>query len=279
MEAPLAQRRKLGGHPLPLRGADGEYRWFLSRAFPIRDGNGRITRWFGTNTDVTEQRKAAEDLKLAKEQIEAASRAKDDFLAALSHELRTPLTPVLMTATTLREDKRLPEETRESLAMMERNISLEARLIDDLLDLTAISRGKLRLHLEPCDAHPLIDLAVEIVNPEARAKGITIQKAYAARFSGLIVDPARFQQVIWNLLRNSRQNSLPRAEKYPSPPATEKSKARGGCALRSATQALASTRRCSIAFSALRPRRPEWRSAIRRFGSWTLDRPRSCQAT
>jgi CheY-like chemotaxis protein len=86
---------------------------------------------------------------------------------------------------------------------MERNIGLEARLIDDLLDLTRIAQGQLRLRAEPCDAHSLIGLAVEIVRDDAFAKRISIERNFDARLSGLVADPARFQQVIWNLLRNA----------------------------------------------------------------------------
>ncbi|MES2465846.1 MAG: PAS domain S-box protein [Verrucomicrobiota bacterium] len=180
-----------------LRGAEhGDFRWFLVRAEAMHDKDGRISKWFGTNTDIHK-------LKLAQSEAERASRAKDEFLAALSHELRTPLTPVLMTAAALRDDERLPAEVRDQMAMMERNIALEARLIDDLLDLTAISRGKLKLRPEPSDAHSLISLAVEIVRSEAQIRGLTIEQEFAAPLSGLMVDPARFQQVIWNLLRNA----------------------------------------------------------------------------
>lgn len=180
-----------------LRGAeDGDFRWFLVRAEAMRDKTGAITKWFGTNTDIHK-------LKLAQSEAERASRAKDEFLAALSHELRTPLTPVLMTAAALRDDDRLPSEVRDQMAMMERNIALEARLIDDLLDLTAISRGKLKLRPEPSDAHSLISLAVEIVRSDAQSRGLTIAQEFDAPRSGLLVDPARFQQVIWNLLRNA----------------------------------------------------------------------------
>lgn len=179
-----------------LRRGDGEYRWFLVRAEAMRDAEGKIVKWFGTNTDI-------HALKLAQGEAERASRAKDNFLAALSHELRTPLTPVLMIAGSLRGDDRLPEDAREQLGVLERNIALEARLIDDLLDLTRISRGKLALRPQPCDAHSLIGLAIEIVRDDAQAKGITFQRDLAAHHSGLIADPARFQQVIWNLLRNA----------------------------------------------------------------------------
>ncbi len=179
-----------------LRDGEGDFRWFLVRARPLRNTEGRIAKWFGTNTDINE-------LKLAQNAAAQASRAKDDFLAALSHELRTPLTPVLMTAVALHEDERLPKDVRDQLGMMERNISLEARLIDDLLDLTAVSRGKLHLRPEVCDAHSLIGQAIEIIREEAMAKEISIEREFIAQQSGLSADPARFQQVIWNLLRNA----------------------------------------------------------------------------
>lgn len=179
-----------------LRGAGGNYRWFLVRAEAMRDNSGRVEKWFGTNTDV-------DDLKAAQTEAERASRAKDSFLAVLSHELRTPLTPVLMTASALQQDERLPADVRGQLGMMERNIALEARLIDDLLDLTRITRGKLPLRPQLCDAHSLIGLAVEIVRDEAQAKGIVLEQDFHAEHSGLMAAPSRFQQVIWNLLRNA----------------------------------------------------------------------------
>jgi PAS domain S-box-containing protein len=153
--------------------------------------------------DITERQAADEKLRAAKETAEAASRAKDHFVAALSHELRTPLTPVLLSAAALREDERLPLDVRAQMAMMERNIALEARLIDDLLDLTRISRGKLPLRTEPCDTHSLLCHAVEIVRDEARGKKITLDLDLAAERFGVNGDPARLQQVFWNLLKNS----------------------------------------------------------------------------
>ena len=146
---------------------------------------------------------AIDALKIAQEAAERGSRAKDDFLAALSHELRTPLTPVLLSAAALREDERLPADVRVQLAMMERNIALEARLVDDLLDLTKIAHGKLALRVEPCDAHQLIVLAVDMIRDEAQTKNVAITCDFAARRRGVLADPVRFQQVIWNLLRNA----------------------------------------------------------------------------
>lgn len=150
-----------------------------------------------------ERRAAEASLVAEKERAEIASRAKDNFLAALSHELRTPLTPVLMTAAAMRDDERLPAEVREELGMIARNIALEARLIDDLLDLTRIAKGKLQLREEACDVHSIIGLAIEIVRDEALSKPVAIEVELAAKRSGMRGDPARLQQVFWNLLRNA----------------------------------------------------------------------------
>jgi PAS domain S-box-containing protein len=179
-----------------LRDKDGAYRWYLVRAEALRDDAGGIVRWFGSNTDIHE-------LKTAQRTAEAASKAKDDFFAALSHELRTPLTPVLMTASVLKDDERLPADVRDQLGMIQRNIALEARLIDDLLDLTRIARGKIDLRPQPCDLHSLVSLVVEIIREEAREKRIEIHLSLDAQRRTLQGDPARLQQVFWNLLRNA----------------------------------------------------------------------------
>ena len=161
------------------------------------------TLFVGFARDITDRRSAEENLKAAKDAAESASRAKDNFLATLSHELRTPLAPVLLSATALRQEESLPAEVRRQMAMIERNIGLEARLIDDLLDLTRIARGKLPLHLEPCDAHSLMSHAVEIVRDDAAERRVTIHLDLAARHSGVTGDAARLQQVFWNLLKNA----------------------------------------------------------------------------
>jgi PAS domain S-box-containing protein len=178
------------------RRKDGVYRWHLSRCRAMRDDQGNVLMWIGSNTDVDDARRTMEELV-------RSGRAKDDFLAVLSHELRTPLTPVLMAAATLREDARLPADVCQQLGMMERNVALEARLIDDLLDLTKISHNKLQLRAELCDTHSLIGLAIEMVREDANAKALSIERLFTARHSGLVADPARFQQVVWNLLRNA----------------------------------------------------------------------------
>jgi signal transduction histidine kinase len=141
-------------------------------------------------------------LQRSVEAAEAASRAKDDFLAALSHELRTPLAPVLLSAGTLESDPALPEFAREQMRMIRRNIELEARLIDDLLDLTRISRGKLPFHPVLADAHALLRHTEEIVRSELPA-AVTLALKLEAGEHQLMADPARLQQVFWNLMKNA----------------------------------------------------------------------------
>ena len=181
----------------------GGYCWFLGRALPLRGENGEIERWYGTSTDIDYLVRAEEDARQARADAEAANRAKDDFLAALSHELRTPLTPVLMAAEEMCDDPTLPAALHENLSMMRRNIALEARLIDDLLDVTRIANGKLAMRMEDCEIHSLLGLCVEIVRDDAQAKGLSLHLDLQAVRSHLSGDPARLQQVFWNLLKNA----------------------------------------------------------------------------
>ena len=139
----------------------------------------------------------------ARAESERANRAKDSFLAMLSHELRTPLTPVLTSVLALEQAENLPEEVRESLQMIRRNVELEARLIDDLLDLTRISKGKVQLSLEIVDAHLLLRNALEICQADIDHKNLSLQMNLAADNVRLEADPARVQQIFWNLIKNS----------------------------------------------------------------------------
>lgn len=135
---------------------------------------------------------------------EAASRAKDHFLATLSHELRTPLTPVLALVSALRRDDRLPGDVLEDVATIHRNIELEARLIDDLLDITRISRGKLELKLATVEIRPIIEHAIKTCCAhEAAEKSIECHSQLAEGEHLARVDAARITQVFWNLLKNA----------------------------------------------------------------------------
>jgi HAMP domain-containing protein/signal transduction histidine kinase/CheY-like chemotaxis protein len=129
--------------------------------------------------------------------------AKDQFLAMLSHELRTPLTPVLASALALENEPELPSDIHESLQMIRRNVELEARLIDDLLDLTRIDRGKVQLNFEVVDAHTLLQSALEICQAEIDRKHLKPSLNLGARKVHMRADPARLQQIFWNLINNA----------------------------------------------------------------------------
>jgi signal transduction histidine kinase len=139
----------------------------------------------------------------ARDEAEAANRAKDRFLAMLSHELRTPLTPVIASILNLETDKSVTPEVKQSLLVMRRNVELEARLIDDLLDLTRVGSGKIHLNIETVDAHSLLENAVEICRPDIASKSLTLQLKLKAKESHVEGDPARMQQIFWNLIRNA----------------------------------------------------------------------------
>lgn len=138
----------------------------------------------------------------ARSEAERANLAKDRFLAMLSHELRTPLTPVLTSLLALEFDG-LPEAVQPTLQMIRRNVELEARLIDDLLDLTRISKGKVQLSLEIVDAHVLLRNALEICQSEIDHKNLGLDLRLKAERVHLKADPARLQQVFWNLIKNA----------------------------------------------------------------------------
>ena len=153
-------------------------------------------------TDLTAHQEQAK-LRLAKEVAEKANEAKDSFLAALSHELRTPLTPVLMAATSLTQNPNLPVPVRKELAMIRRNVELEARLIDDLLDLTRVTRGKLEFYVGPINIHAVLHRALEICQADLDAKRQHLVLELNATRTATQGDAVRIQQVLWNLLRNA----------------------------------------------------------------------------
>jgi signal transduction histidine kinase/CHASE1-domain containing sensor protein/ActR/RegA family two-component response regulator len=154
--------------------------------------------------DLSDRYRAEQELRSAKEAAEKANRSKDQFLAMLSHELRTPLTPVLAATAGSAIDPSLPAAVRNDLAMIHRNVELEARLIDDLLDLTRVSRGKLQLRDETVDLHRVIADAVAVVPPESIGnKRLSVEQDLSAPAHHVRGDAARLQQVFWNLVKNA----------------------------------------------------------------------------
>lgn len=145
---------------------------------------------------------ANEELQRAKVEAETANQAKDQFLGVVSHELRTPLAAVLLTSSLLDKRRDLPSDVHADIETICRNVELEARIIDDLLDLTRIARGKLQFDFQKTDLHRLIRQAAEVCRHGAGAK---IQMALSAKRRFVRGDPARLQQVFWNLLSNARK--------------------------------------------------------------------------
>jgi PAS domain S-box-containing protein len=144
-----------------------------------------------------------EAAQLARDEAEAASRAKDQFLAVLSHELRTPLTPVLMSVFTLQADESIPPKVRSVMEMIQRNIQLEARLIEDLLDLSRITHNKVELQLADIDLHEVVQSAVDVCHGDIDGKQQKLVVELEARHHFVRGDAARLQQVFWNLLKNA----------------------------------------------------------------------------
>lgn len=182
---------------------DRRERWVSEKGRAILDSAGHAVRFIGTILDITESKTAAMALERAKQQAEDANRAKDQFLAMLSHELRTPLTPVLMTITHLRRDPTLSDEILRDLEMVQRNVELEALLIDDLLDLTRIAHGKLELHSDAVNVHTCLEHALTIAAADLTNKQLTVTRRMEATEHHCWADAARLQQVFWNLINNA----------------------------------------------------------------------------
>lgn len=170
---------------------------------PERAATGNVSGVVAVVLDVTARKRAEAEMLRARDEAMAASGAKDDFLAALSHELRTPLNPVLLVASAAAADVRLPAEVREDFALIAKNALLEARLIDDLLDLTRISRGKLTLDLRKVDVHQVLNDAIGTVRSELLEKRIDLVLELGAVARVADADSARLQQVFWNVLKNA----------------------------------------------------------------------------
>jgi two-component system CheB/CheR fusion protein len=179
---------------------------------PIRDVQGCIVGASKIARDISEQKRTERALQEAKEAAEQACRSKDHFLAVLSHELRTPLTPVLMSVAARQLDPNVPEDLRRDFAMIRRNIELETKLIDDLLDLSRVTSGKLSLRLTEMDLNSAVEHACEVCLPQIFEKSIKLTRELAPGELPVQADFARLQQVLWNLLNNAAKFTPERGE-------------------------------------------------------------------
>lgn len=177
---------------------------------PIRDTAGRIIGAAKIARDITLRHQLEHERnalhareRAAREAAEAANLAKDAFLATVSHELRTPLSPILAWASMLRQGVLDEAKTKKALETIERSARSQAQLIDDLLDVSRIISGKLRIEVRPADMVAIIHAAVDVVRPAAEAKGIRLQLVLDTETGTIAGDPQRLQQVVWNLLSNA----------------------------------------------------------------------------
>lgn len=187
----------------PLRGKDGTFRRFLSRATPLRDGDGRVLLWFGTNTDIEDQFRYQQERERLLAEAQSANRTMDEFIAVLSHELRTPLTAILGWVRLMRSPNAPPQDIREGIEVIERNARSQARMVEDLLDLTRINSGNLRLDLRRIDPGDVVLSALGAVAPAAEAKGVHLESSLAPSAGAIDADPVRLEQIVSNLLTNA----------------------------------------------------------------------------
>lgn len=186
----------------PMRGKDGEYRWFLSRAIPILDADGRVIRWFGTNTDITEQR----ELELA---LRDADRRKDEFLATLSHELRNPLAAITSSLEVLSRAGENPDLVSTAHDAIGRQTSHLVRLVDDLLDVSRITRDRIELRRTSVELEQVLFQAIEVCRPLTEQYEQTIECEVPDEAVRLDADPVRLLQILSNLLTNACNFSPP----------------------------------------------------------------------
>jgi PAS domain S-box-containing protein len=174
----------------------GEYRWHLARALPMRDRSGRITRWFGTSTDI-------DDLKQAQAALVDASRRKDEFLAMLGHELRNPLSAVVNAMSLLSLPDLSSDDAGQARLIVHRQLQNMTRLIDDLLDVARVTRGKITLQSEVVDLQALMQRVISTVGPLIEARQHRLETSLPGERVRLLADPTRIEQVLNNLLNNA----------------------------------------------------------------------------
>ena len=177
---------------------------------PILNAQGQLIGASGIARDITERKRWEEELRRAHFEEEKANRAKDDFLAVLSHELRTPLNPVLLLAGESASDCHLPAEVRANFDVIRRNVELEAQLIDDLLDLTRVRAGKLKIEKSEVNIHAVLSDTVSMVQSEIEQKRITLNQNLNDPESVVSGDAVRLRQIFWNILKNAVKFTPPR---------------------------------------------------------------------
>lgn len=192
------------GHPTQdmenrLRCKDGEYRWLAWSYFPVPE-DGLL---FGVGRDTTERRQLGEIIRLRAEELENANRIKDEFLATMSHELRTPLTSILGWSRLLESNQLTENEKLRAIHIIQRNAEAQAKLIEDLLDVSRIITGKLKIDFQPVSVAAIAESVVSSLRPVVDAKQLELVASIDQTAGASLGDPARLQQIVTNLLSNA----------------------------------------------------------------------------
>ncbi|HEU4522733.1 MAG TPA: PAS domain S-box protein, partial [Thermoanaerobaculia bacterium] len=190
-------------HECRFRNVRGEYRWFLTRASALRDAAGAITLWIGSSTDIEDRKNVEASLVQQYQESEALSRAKDEFLATSSHELRTPLTSILGWSELLASGDLDPQTQVTAIDSIRQSALAQARLIDDMLDVSRLLTGKLELTRNMVEIAATLLLAIRAIMPAAENKNIRIEQTLDPQVPRVYGDATRLQQIFWNILSNA----------------------------------------------------------------------------
>ena len=188
-----------------LRHHCGQYRWVLGRALPVHDASGAIVRWMGTCTDIDAQKRAEEELR-------DMNQRKDEFLAMLAHELRNPLAPIASAAQLLKLVKADPARIEQVSDIISRQVHHMTTLVDDLLDVSRVTRGQVELDRQPLDLTPTVASAVEQARPLIKSRQHVLHLNIMASDVAVFGDQTRLIQVIANLLNNAAKYTPPGGE-------------------------------------------------------------------
>jgi signal transduction histidine kinase len=189
---------------------DGHERWVMANGHGFFDSRGEPARVLGTALDVTDRKRREEELLANEErfrrlsvELEQANRTKDQFLMTLSHELRTPLTAIAGWVRLLQSAKLSGEQAARALDVIGRNVKTQTRIVDDLLDVSRIATGELRVHPIWCDASAVLEAATDAIRPAAAAKDIRVDMVVEPDARTMFADPQRVQQILWHVLANA----------------------------------------------------------------------------
>jgi len=193
-----------------VRAADGRYVWIWDNCVSVRSPDGALQRVVGNIVDISDRKQVEEERqellereREARKDAERANFAKQEFLATLSHELRTPLSTVLIWAHVLKLKADEPEQVRRAAEVINQNARAQSQMISELLDMSRIDSGKVRLEVQPIDVGEVVNAAVTAVLPAAEAKEIRISRIIEPMAGTVRGDPNRLQQILWNLLSNA----------------------------------------------------------------------------